>query len=66
MNWVVTQAIQYKIDMPTDIKEHLKLELPLLDKQINRLNKLIREKEQEKKKLSTYRNLKRSKKSSLL
>jgi hypothetical protein len=59
---VVTQAFQYKIDMPTDIKEHHKLELPLLDKQINRLNKLIREKEQENIETKYIQDLERFKK----
>jgi hypothetical protein len=45
---VVTKAIDYKIEIPTDIKEHIHLQLPLLDKQVNRLNRLIREIEEEK------------------
>ncbi|GIN86122.1 hypothetical protein J6TS2_25080 [Heyndrickxia sporothermodurans] len=41
------KAKEYKIDIPEDIQEHLHLKLPLLDKQLHRLDRLIREKELE-------------------
>lgn len=43
----LTKAKEYKINIPEDIQEHLHLKLPLLDKQLHRLDRLIRERELE-------------------
>jgi hypothetical protein len=44
---ILTKMSSLKIGIPFDIQEQLNLELPLLDKQLNRLQKVVREKERE-------------------
>jgi len=44
---IIRKLIDYKIEIPVEIYEQLQLKLPLLDKQINRLTKLVREVEDE-------------------
>jgi hypothetical protein len=44
---ILTKMSNLKISIPLDIQEQLNLELPLLDKQLYRLQKLVREKEWE-------------------
>ncbi|MGE8203864.1 hypothetical protein ACQKP0_04805 [Heyndrickxia sp. NPDC080065] len=53
---IVTKAIALKIDIPEDIQEHILLALPLLDRQMSRLHRLVREKELEIMKKSRMEN----------
>jgi hypothetical protein len=49
-NWdssILTKISNLKIDIPLDIQEQHNLELSLLEKQLNRLQKLVRDKERE-------------------
>ncbi|WP_071394243.1 DUF3895 domain-containing protein [Bacillus tuaregi] len=44
---LIKKIIDYKLEIPIEIYEQLQLRLPLLDKQMNRLAELVREKEEE-------------------
>lgn len=41
---IVNKALKSEIELPIDIQKHLELSLPLLDKQINKIEKIIRDK----------------------
>lgn len=58
---IIKKIIDYKIEIPVEIYEQLQLRLPLLDKQMKRLSKLIREKEEELHKQEYQKELERLK-----
>ncbi|WP_338450103.1 DUF3895 domain-containing protein [Niallia oryzisoli] len=58
---IIKKIIDYKIEIPLEIYKQLQLRLPLLDKQMNKLSRFVREKEEELHKQEYMKKLERLK-----